>query len=99
MHLLCQPVHLPPGVAEYDSLRDRNCLVQVTQSVEFPLLLLNRNVKLLDTFKSQLVSLDKNSDWVTHKLLGHLQHIVRHCGRKQNDLRVLGQKLEHYSSL
>ena len=98
MHLLSQPVHLPPGVAENDSLGDSNGLVQITQGVQLPFLFLNRDVKLLDTFECQLVSLDKNSDWVTHEFLGDLQHIIRHGGRKQNNLGVLWEKLEHYSS-
>ena len=99
VHLLSQPVDLPPGVAENDSLGDGDSLVEITESVEFPFLLLNRDIELLDTFKSQLVSLDKNSDWVTHKFFGDLQHISRHGGREQNDLSILWEKLEHYSSL
>jgi len=73
VHLLSQPVDLPSGGTENDGLRD-------TQGVEFPFLLFDRYVKRLDTVKSQLVSLDKNSDWVTWDL----QHIIRHGGRSWN---------------
>ena len=38
MHLLCEPVHLPPGVDEDDSLGDGQSLVQITQRVQLPLL-------------------------------------------------------------
>ena len=38
VHLLSEPVHLPPGVDEDDSLSDGQGLVQVTQSVQLPLL-------------------------------------------------------------
>ena len=72
MHFLCQPVHLPPGVAENDSLGNSNGLVEITQGVEFPLLFLYRDIELFDTFKGQLVSFDENSDWITHEFLGDL---------------------------
>ena len=95
MHFLSQPVNLPPRVAENDSLGDGDGLIQITQGVEFPFFLFNSDVELFDTFKSQLVSLDKDSNWVTHEFLGDLQHISWHGGRKQNDLSVLWEKLEH----
>lgn len=38
VHLLAQPIDFPPGVAEDDGLCDGQCLVQVTQGVELPLL-------------------------------------------------------------
>ena len=37
-HLLSQPLHLPLGVAEDDSLCDDQCVVQVAQGVELPVL-------------------------------------------------------------
>ena len=81
MHLLRQPVYLPPRVAENDSLRDGNSLVQIAQRVELPLLLLDGNVELLDTFERQLVALDEDTDRVTHELLRHLQYIRGHRSR------------------
>ena len=38
-HLLGEPIHLPAGIAEYDSLSDGQGLVQITQGVQFPLLM------------------------------------------------------------
>jgi len=38
MHLVSEPVHLPPGVEEDDGLGDCQSLVQVTQSLQLPLL-------------------------------------------------------------
>ena len=42
MHLLCEPVHLPPGVDEDHSLCDGQGLVQITQRVQLPFLQGNR---------------------------------------------------------
>jgi len=95
MHLLRQPIYLPAGVAENDGLSDGDRLVEITQSIQLPFLLFDSNVELLDTFKSQLVSLHKDSDWITHEFLGNLQNISRHSSRKQNDLGVLWEKLKH----
>ena len=55
-HLLCQPVHLPLGVTEYDGLRDGQRVVQVTQRVKLPLLALHCHEKLLDALQSQLIT-------------------------------------------
>ena len=38
MHLLGEPLHLPTRVTEDNSLCDGECLVQITQCVQFPLL-------------------------------------------------------------
>lgn len=38
MHLLSEPVYFPPRVDEDDGLCDGQCLVQVTQRVQLPLL-------------------------------------------------------------
>ena len=55
-HLLRQPVHLAPRVAEDDRLRDRQRVVQVAQRVELPLLALHRHEELLDALQRQLVT-------------------------------------------
>jgi hypothetical protein len=89
-----EPVDLFAGVAEDDGLGDGDSLVQVGEGIELPLLLLNGNVELLDTFQGKLVLLDQNADGVTHELGGDLKDVLGHGGREQNNLGGLGQKLE-----
>ena len=48
--------HLSSCVAENDSLCDGKRIIQVTQSVKLPFLLLHSNKELLDSFQSQLVT-------------------------------------------
>ena len=55
-HLLRQPLHLPLGVAEDDCLCDCEGVVQVTQRVKLPLLLLHGNKELFDSFQCQLIT-------------------------------------------
>jgi len=94
MHLVCQPVNLPAGVTEDDSLRDGDRLVEVTKGVQLPFLLFHCDVELLDTLQSQLIPLDEDPDWISHELLRHLEHIRGHGGREKNDLSVLREELE-----
>ncbi len=58
MHLLSEPVDLPPGVAKDNGLSDGNGLVEIAERVKLPLFLLDSNIELLDTFKGQLIALD-----------------------------------------
>lgn len=92
--LVGEPVDLPASVTEDDGLSNGDGLVEIGQGIELPLLLLDRNVKLLDTLEGEFVLLDKDADWVTHELLGHLEHVLGHRGRKQNNLGGLRQELE-----
>lgn len=92
--LVGEPVDLPAGVAEDDSLSDGNGLVQVGQSVELPVLLLDSNVELLDTFEGKLVLLDEDTDGVAHELGGDLEDVLGHGGGEENDLGGLREQLE-----
>lgn len=92
--LVSEPVDLSASVAEDDSLGNGDSLVQVGKGVELPLLLLNSNVELLDTFKRKLGLLDQDTDGVAHELGGNLEHILRHGGGEENNLGRLGKKLE-----
>lgn len=92
--LVGEPVDLSAGVAEDDSLSNGDGLVQVREGVELPLLLLDGNVELLDTFKGKLVLLDQNTDGVAHELGGDLEDILGHGGGQEDDLSGLGQELE-----
>lgn len=73
-HIAAEPAaesHLAPGVGEDDRLCDGQSLIQVTQSVQLPVLLLHIDIELLDTLKGQLITLDKNA---------HL-HMVARCNK------------------
>ena len=94
MHLLRQPVNLPAGVTEDDSLCDGDRFVEIAQSIQLPFLLFDGNVELLDTFQGQFIPLDKDPDRLSHELLRHLEHISGHGGREKNDLGVLREELE-----
>jgi hypothetical protein len=92
--LVREPVDLPAGVAEDDGLGDGDGLVQVGESVELPILLLDGNVELLNTFEGKLVLLDQDADGVAHELGGDFEDVLGHGSRQENNLGRLGQKLE-----
>jgi hypothetical protein len=92
--LVGEPVDLSAGVAEDDSLGNGDGLVQVGEGVELPVLLLDGNVELLDTFKGKLILLDQDADGVTHELGGDLEDVLGHGGGQKDDLSGLRQKLE-----
>lgn len=92
--LVGKPVDLAAGVAEDNGLGDGDGLVEIGQSVELPLLLLNGNVELLDTLKGEFLLLNQDTDGVTHELGGDLQDVLGHGGGQKGDLGGLGQKLE-----
>lgn len=77
---------LPPGVAEYDGLGDRQCVIKVAESIEFPFLLLHRHEELFDAFERQLITFDEDTNRVRHELGRHLQNVVRERGAQQDDL-------------
>jgi hypothetical protein len=92
--LVGEPVDLSSGVAEDDSLGDGNGLVEIRESIQLPLFLLNSDVELLDAFESEFGLLDQDTDGVAHELGGDLEHILRHRGREEDDLGGLRQELE-----
>ena len=92
--LVGEPVDLSTGVAEDDSLSDGNSLVQVREGVELPVLLLNSNVELLNTFEGKFVLLDEDADWVAHELGGDLEDVLWHGSGQKDDLGGLWEQLE-----
>mmetsp|Transcript_49830 Transcript_49830/g.115711 ORF Transcript_49830/g.115711 Transcript_49830/m.115711 type:complete len:260 (-) Transcript_49830:164-943(-) len=85
-HLLRQPVHLLLGIAEDYGLRDRQCVVEVTECVELPLLAFHCHEELLDAFEGQFVALHQHAKRRAHELVRHLQDFVGHGGRYQHHL-------------
>jgi hypothetical protein len=98
-HLFGEPVDLSLRRAEDDGLGDGERVVQIAQRVELPLLALDGDEKLLDTFECQLITLDEDSDWVRHELVGHLEDLVRKSGRDQAHLRCWRQVSVHVVNL
>jgi len=97
--LVGEPVDLTTSVAEDDSLSDGDSLVQIGESIQLPVLLLNGDVELLDTFEGKLSLLDQDTNRVAHELGGHLKNILWHGGRKKNDLGRLWEELENVIDL
>lgn len=85
-HLVGQPVHLAPSIAENNGLSDGKGIVEIAKCVKLPLLLLDGNEVLLESFEGQLVTLDENAHGVGHELGGHVEHIVGEGGRNHYDL-------------
>mmetsp|Transcript_1761 Transcript_1761/g.4675 ORF Transcript_1761/g.4675 Transcript_1761/m.4675 type:complete len:367 (-) Transcript_1761:266-1366(-) len=98
-HVLGEPVHLSALIHVDDRLRDCQCRVEIAQSIELKIFLLDGNVELLDTFKRQLVLLHENAYRVPHKPLRHLKHVRRHCRREKPDLARAWHVLEHVVNL
>merc|ERR1719240_1259360 len=85
-HLICQVVNLAACVAVDDGLGNSESFVQVTQSVQLPLLLFNCDVELANTFQGKLILLHKDAHSITHELGGHVQDFRGHCCRKETHL-------------
>jgi len=62
-------------------------VIKVAQRVKFPILLFDSDEELLDTFKRQFITLDKDTNWVGHEFCCHLEDIIRQCGAEKHDLR------------
>jgi hypothetical protein len=94
-HLVSEPVDSLPSVAKDDSLSDGDGLIEITEGIKLPLLLLDGDVKLLDTFEGQLVILDEDTDGLTHELLSGAQDFSGHGSGKEDNLdSVIGEALE-----
>jgi len=87
-HFVSQVVDLASCVAEDHSLGDVESVIEVAESVQFPLLLLDGNVELFDTLERELVALDEDAYRVVHEALSNLQGLRGHGGREQANLRL-----------
>ena len=76
-HLLGEPVDLAPSIAKDHGLCDGNGIVEIAERVELPLLLLDSDEELLNTLERQLVALYEDTDRIRHKLVRHLEHLLR----------------------
>lgn len=92
--LVGEPVDLSTGVAEDDGLCDGDGLVEIGEGVELPVLLLNGDVELLNTFEGEFVLLNKDTDGVAHELGGDLENVLGHGSGEKDDLGALWEELE-----
>ena len=94
LKLFGEPIDLSSGVAEDDGLGDGDGLVEIGEGVQFPLLLLDGDEELLDSLEGEFVSLDENSDRVSHELGGDFENVGGHGGGEEDDLGRRGKELE-----
>lgn len=87
-HLLGQPVDLSAGVTENDGLCDVQGVVEIAEGLELPLFTLDGDVELLNSFKSEFVSLDQNLNGVVHELLGDFKGFWWHGSREETNLNA-----------
>mmetsp|Transcript_115699 Transcript_115699/g.230647 ORF Transcript_115699/g.230647 Transcript_115699/m.230647 type:complete len:309 (+) Transcript_115699:480-1406(+) len=99
LQLVSKEINLASRVAVDDGLRYGKRLIQITECVKFPFLLLDSHVKLPDTLKSQLIFFHQDSDRISHELGSQIQDFWSHCCRKQTDLDVWWQCLEDVINL
>ena len=52
-------------------------------------LFVNHNIKLLDTFKSELLFLDEDTHWISHEFECDIKHFLWHGSREQDYLNVV----------
>nr|GMC70861.1 beta-fructofuranosidase, insoluble isoenzyme CWINV1-like [Ipomoea batatas] len=69
-------------------------LVQITECLEFPVLLLNIHIKLFDTLKSQFIAFHQDPHRLVHELPSDFEGFWGHCCRKNSNLNLGRQQLE-----
>jgi len=94
LHHVSDHFYLPPCVAEDNALADIESLVKIGKNINLPVLTLDVDVELLDTFESQLLALNQNADRRAHELLRHGNSFRRHSGAEKADLHILRKSLE-----
>lgn len=98
-HGLLELLNTLLGVTVDEGLVDVQVGVQVEQNVHLPLLLLDSDVVLVNTFEGELLVLDKNLCGLTHEVLGHAEDLWGQSGREESDLDIAGQELENVLDL
>jgi hypothetical protein len=98
-HRLLELVDPSLGVTVNDGLLDVQVRVQVQEHINFPLVLLDGDVVLVDTFKGEVLLLHKDLGGVSHEMLGKAENIRGQSSREEADLDVGGQELEDVLNL
>lgn len=82
-----------------DSLLDIKVGVEVKKYIHLPLVLLDGDIVLVDTFEGQVFLLDENLGRISHEMLGQTQNVGRQGGREQTNLDICWQELEDVLNL
>ena len=98
-HRLLEVLNSLLGVTVDEGLVDVQVGVQVEEDFHLPLLLLDSDVVLVNTFESKLLVLDENLCGVSHEVLGHAKDLGRESGREESNLDVSGKELENVLNL
>lgn len=100
LHSLGNLLDLSLGVAINQSLLDIHVGVKVNEDVKLPLLSLDGDVVLSDTFEGQLFVFNQDLGGVfSHEVGGELQNIGRHGGGEKGNLDVTWEELEDVLNL
>mmetsp|Transcript_84676 Transcript_84676/g.181456 ORF Transcript_84676/g.181456 Transcript_84676/m.181456 type:complete len:200 (+) Transcript_84676:521-1120(+) len=94
LQLVRKEIDLTTRVAVDDRLGNGERLVEIAKRIELPLLLLDGDVELPDTFQSELVLLHEDPHCIAHELRREVQDLRCHGGGEQADLNVRRQSLE-----
>lgn len=79
-------------VAIDDTLLDINVVVELDEGIELPVILLNGNVELFNTIKSEFFILDQNGGGISHEILGEVQDLGGHGSGEEGDLDITGDE-------
>ncbi|KAL0903357.1 hypothetical protein M5K25_027731 [Dendrobium thyrsiflorum] len=89
-----EPINLAPGIHKDHTLGNGKGLIQVTEGLQFPLLLANIDIKLFDTFEGEFISLHKYPHRFIHELASDLKGLWWHGSREYSNLDFRRKKLE-----
>jgi hypothetical protein len=98
-HRLLEVLNSLLGVTVDKGLVDVQVGVQVEEDFHLPLLLLDSDVVLVNTFESKLLVLDENLCGVSHEVLGHAKDLRRESSREESNLDVSRKELENVLNL
>jgi len=98
-HSLLELLNTLFGVAVDEGLVDIEVSVKVEENLHLPFLLLDGDIVLSDTFKGQLLVLNKDLSSISHEVLGELEDVIWHGSREQSNLDVLRQVFEDVGDL
>mmetsp|Transcript_25834 Transcript_25834/g.18297 ORF Transcript_25834/g.18297 Transcript_25834/m.18297 type:complete len:213 (-) Transcript_25834:736-1374(-) len=98
-HSLLELLDTLLGVTVDKGLIDIKIGVKIEEHLHLPLLLLDGDIVLTNTFQGKLLVLNEDLGSVSHEMLGKLQDIIRHGSREQSNLNILRQVLEDVRDL
>lgn len=98
-HRLLEVLDSLLGVTVDEGLVNVQVGVEIQEDLHLPLLLLDGNVVLVNTFKSKLLVLDEDLCGISHEVLGHTKDLWGQGSGEESDLDVSGKELEDVLNL